>query len=375
MRVLFVSYSPVVGGAELVLLDFASGIGGEVVVANPPGPLLERAEAAGFATYPLTEHRRQLRASMRDRLLAPFRLLAHAREIRAAVRALEPDVLVGWGLRSALAGAAAAGRKRSPRFVFRHNDLLPGPAIALATRVMCRRAAAISAASETIAADLDPSGRLGDRTHVLRPGVDLEQFRPAGAPSREPRALLLGTIADWKRPDLALEIVARAAQDVPDLRLSVVGSAIDSEGEALFAQLRRRAERPDLAGRVDFYGWMDDSARALAEVTCLLHCSDSEPLGAVLMESLACGRPIVAPDSAGPRELLDDHVARLYPPGDAEAGSRALAAMVGDPALAQRLGAAGRRRAESEFDLALARKRFARLLADVALGQAGARAA
>jgi glycosyltransferase involved in cell wall biosynthesis len=362
MRVLFVSYSPVVGGAELILLDFAHGIDGEVVVANPPGPLLARAEATGLSVHPLTERRRQLRASVSDRFLAPLRLLGHAREIRSAVRAEKPDVLVGWGLRSAFAGLAATRYPRGPAFVFQHNDLLPGPAIAVLARAMSRRADAVSALSETIASDLDPRRRLGARLRVVRPGVDLGRFRPTVPPPREPRALLLGAIAAWKRPDLALEIVARAVKDLPGLRLSIVGGALDSEGAALLAQLERRAKQPDLAGRVEFHGWVDDAVRALAEATCLLHCSDREPLGVVLMEALASGRPVVAPDSGGPSEILDDEVGRLYRPGDAEAGARALVAVAQDPAVAERLGAAGRRRAESEFDSRLARERFARLL-------------
>jgi glycosyltransferase involved in cell wall biosynthesis len=365
MRVLFVSYSPVVGGAELILLDFARGVDGEVVVANPPGPLLARAEATGFSVHPLTERRRQLRASLRDRLLTPVRLLGHAREIRSAVRAEKADVLVGWGLRSAFAGMVATRYRGGPAFVFQHNDLLSGPAIAVVARAVSRRADVVSALSDTIAANLDPRGRLGARVRVVRPGVDLGHFRPTAPPPREPRALLLGAIAAWKRPDLALEIVARAAKELPGLRLSVVGGALDSEGAALLAQLERRAEQPDLAGRVEFHGWVDDAVRALGDATCLLHCSDREPLGVVLMEALACGRPVVAPDSGGPSEILDDEVARLYRPGDAEAGARALLAVTQDPAVAERMGAAGRRRAEAEFDSSSARERFARLLDDV----------
>ena len=46
----------------------------------------------------------------------------------------------------------------------------------------------------------------------------------------------------------------------------------------------------------------------------------------VLVEALAAGRPVVAPDSAGPKEIVADGAGRLYPPGDADAAVAALQA-------------------------------------------------
>src|SRR3954449_6145038 len=63
-------------------------------------------------------------------------------------------------------------------------------------------------------------------------------------------ALVLGAIVPWKRPDLALEIAALAARELPELRLRIAGEPLDAHGEALLARLRERAGRPDLAGRV-----------------------------------------------------------------------------------------------------------------------------
>lgn len=366
MRVLIVTYESVLGGAERLILDFGEGIDGEVIVACPPGPLAERAEASGFATRSLRPRARELRASLRDRVLAPMRLAGHAREIRAAVREVAPDVVIGWGTRSALAAVPAAGRPgRPPAFVFHHNDLLPGPLIGALVRGMSRRADSVIATSATIAADLDPAGRLAGRLKVVRPGVDLERFRPFDGPSKEPRALFLGAIQQWKRPDLALEIVARAARDLPGLRLSMVGAPIDRAGESLLSQLRARAKRPDLDGRVEFIGWTQDAPAVLADATCLLHCADREPLGMVVMEALACGRAVVAPASGGPQELLHDQVGRLYPPGDAKAGAEALIAVAGSPEAAARLGAAARRTAEAEFDRTAARLHFVKTLAEL----------
>jgi phosphatidylinositol alpha 1,6-mannosyltransferase len=63
----------------------------------------------------------------------------------------------------------------------------------------------------------------------------------------------------------------------------------------------------------------------------LLHCADAEPYGLALVEALAAGRPVVAPDAAGPREIVTEGAGRLYPPGDAAAAVAAIRAVLADP--------------------------------------------
>ena len=162
----------------------------------------------------------------------------------------------------------------------------------------------------------------------MHPGVDLERFRPAGGCSRRDGAvLLLGAIVGWKRPDLALEAVA----GLPEARLRVVGEPFLDAGRRLLDDLRRRAEQPDLAGRVEFAGAVDDPNAELAAASCLLHCADAEPFGRVVAEALACGLPVVAPAAGGPAELVDDSCGRLYRPGDAAGAARGAVRGPGGP--------------------------------------------
>lgn len=355
MDLLFVSYSPLLGGAERILLDTLRGAGRDAAVACPDGPLAEAARSAGLRVLPMVERSLQVRATPRDRVLAPARLAAQAVEVRRHLAAERPRAVVGWGMRSSLVAAAAlGGRRGSPAFVFQHNDVLPGPAIARGIRTAAARADRVIALSHTIAADLDPAGRLGSRLAVVHPGVDLDRFRTSPPPA-DPCALVLGAIVPWKRPELALEAAALAAQRLPDLRLTLAGAPLDAAGERLLEGLRRRAAASDLAGRVRFPGPVEDTPAALSSASCLLHCADREPLGLVVLEALACGRPVVAPGDGGPAEVLDESCGRLYPPGDPRAAADALVEAV---SAAGRLGEAAHRRAESGFALETARRRW-----------------
>jgi GT2 family glycosyltransferase/glycosyltransferase involved in cell wall biosynthesis len=332
---LFVSYSGLFGGAEQILLDVATGLEETPVIACPEGPLAEAARGAGMHVLALRERRLELRASARDRVAAPARIAALGRELRGLVRALHPDVVFAWGMRAGLA-ASSLGKER-PRLVFQHNDLLPGPAIARAVRAAAARADVTLALSECIAADLGLPG-----VRVIHPGVDLERFTPAPIPDGPREVLLLGALVDWKRPELALEAVA----STPDVRLRIAGAPIG--GEQVLETLRARAAAPDLAGRVEFAGAVDDVSAALGRASALLHCADREPFGRVLVEALACGRPVVAPAACGPLEIVDETCGRLYPAGDADAAAAALRDALDH---AEELGAAGRARAEQHFGL------------------------
>ena len=358
MLSLFVSYSGRFGGGERLLLDCAAALEGDRVLACPRGPLADSAAAAGLRVVPLREHPLELRGSPRAGAGAVLGLGSHALETRRLVRSVGPDLLLAWGMRSAIAlGAAPLGAARPARTVFQHNDLLPSPTVGRLVRAVAGRYDRVVALSGAVAHDLDPSGALGERLRVCHPGVDLERFSGLPEPQNPGQALLLGAIVDWKRPDLALEAVAIASRELPGLRLRVAGAPLAGGGEELLRGLRARSERPDLAGRVELSGPMD-AADALRDASCLFHCADSEPFGLVVLEALAAGRPVVAPASGGPAELLDDGVGRLYPPGDARAAAARLVEVLGDPALAATLGAEGRRRAQARYGLESAGARW-----------------
>ena len=356
---LFVSYSGCFGGAERVLIDCLDAVGRDRLLACPEGPLAERARAGGTRVLPLAQRPLKLRGGVTGPLLAGARLGAHARELRGLILDIEPDLTVAWGMRSAIA-CALAGRGRP--FLFSHHDFLPGRLVGGLVRAAASRAGAVIACSTAVAEDLDPRGRLGARLRIVHPGVDLEVFEPAAWPTGEPEVLVLGALADWKRPDLALEICARARATVPGLRLRLVGAPL-TRGDPVEGRLRRRAAFSDLAGAVELAGAHADPRPDLARATCLLHCASREPFGIVLVEALASGRPVLAPDGGGPREILDDSCGLLYSPADADAGAAALRALLGDPVRARAMGAAGRERARAHFDRTSTRAGFAAAVA------------
>jgi len=102
--VLLVSYSGTFGGAEMLMVDWASALEDERCIACPDGPFAAAAQAAGIRVFTIRRRSLEVRSSLRERLLAPLRLVSHRRELRGLLERLDPDILVLCGMRSAIAG-------------------------------------------------------------------------------------------------------------------------------------------------------------------------------------------------------------------------------------------------------------------------------
>jgi len=371
--VLFVSYSGVLGGAERLLVDIAGGLPQAPALACPEGPLADAARAAGLPVFALRARALELRGRPVERARAAQRLAAHTREVRRVVRALGPELVIAWGMRSAIACTFGGAPGRT--VVFHHNDLLPGRVVGALVRAAAARADLVVASSHAIARDLDPDSRLGTPVTVIHPGVDLDQFPPPGPLAEPPQVVVLGALVGWKRPDLALEAIAIARRTRPDVRLRLVGASLDgARDDRLLERLHARAIRPDLAGAVEFTGAVADPRPELARAVCLLHCAEAEPFGMAVLESLAAGRPAVVPAGAGPAEIVEPSCGLLYPPGDAAAAAAAILRVLENPERAAAMGARGRARAKASFDAGAACRRYADAVAPWEAGGAPWRA-
>ena len=190
--------------------------------------------------------------------------------------------------------------------------------------------------------------RAGHR--VIPNGVDCDQFRPdegAALAFRErhglgdrPILVAVGALEIEKRWDLLLESLALLPAPAPPLVLCGSGALEDT--------LRALARRLGLDVR--FVGQLDASqlVGAYNAATCVVHTRPDEVFALALIEALACGRPVLASEGGGTRELLGD-AGVLAPPQEPRAFARQLGELVGDPGRLATLGAAARRRAVAQF--------------------------
>jgi glycosyltransferase involved in cell wall biosynthesis len=173
--------------------------------------------------------------------------------------------------------------------------------------------------------------------------MELSPFTaPPVAPLPEaPRALFVGVLERYKAFDVLVETWRDVARRIPDTTLHVVGKGTLAPLAASLAE--------ELPGRVEWSPSLsaDEVAAALDAATVLVLPSRSEGMGRVVIEAGCRGRAVVGSRVGGiPDVVADDETGVLVPPGDADALADALARVLGDRELAERLGAEGRIRVE-----------------------------
>lgn len=254
-----------------------------------------------------------------------------------------------------------------PRRPWKAEQLGSGYAISCWVERTCyESAAAVIAVSDHMRADLldcypnvDPA-----RAHVIRNGIDTEKFSPdpatdqvaaLGVDPGRPYVLAVGRVTQQK----GFEHFIRAAMQLPhDIGVVMCASSPDTPH---VKQRTERAWEELLAQRPDAL-WISDHVAMPALRQLLTHAaafvcpSVYEPLGIVNLEAMACGTAVVASDVGGIPEVVADGTTGVlvhYDANDPEFFERELAdamtRVASDPALAARLGAAGRQRAVTEF--------------------------
>lgn len=190
---------------------------------------------------------------------------------------------------------------------------------------------------------------------VIHNGVDLAQYEVPRRPTSGPmlRAVHVARLNRIKDQPTLLHAARIVLDAVPEFRLDLVGDGERrAELEALHAEL-------GLGDRVRFLGFRDDIQRILAESDLFVLSSLSEGISITLLEAMAAGLPVVATRVGGnPEVVVDGVTGRLVPERNPEALAAAVLDLVRGPEAARRMGAAGRRRVEDEFDLRCVARRY-----------------
>jgi teichuronic acid biosynthesis glycosyltransferase TuaC len=159
-----------------------------------------------------------------------------------------------------------------------------------------------------------------DRLRVIPVGVDMEVFTPlpAGQQPESDSILYVGRIHETKGVDVLLNAMRLLVERRPTVRLSLIGGSFYPQWREQEERLKRLAEEINLIQHVRFLGVQpsDQVAEAMRRSTLLVLPSRRETLGAVLIEALACGTPVVATRCGGPEDVVTESVGRLVPKED-----------------------------------------------------------
>jgi len=332
------------------------------VILGEEGPLAARLAQAGISVEVLpiaTAARDARKDTVRLGGASPAALLgtlAYLARLTMRLRQLKPDLVHTNSLKAGVYGSLAANAAGVPVVWHLRDriaaDYLPRPAVRLVRELVGRLADGVVANSTATLNTLGTRGGLragadgaGDRGRVHR--VIPDSVEPSPYP-RAPDAAattfgIVGRIAPWKGQDLFVRAFAAAFPDAGAERAVIVGSPLFGE-QACERELRELISRLGLTERVRLRGFRENVWSELARIDVLVHASViPEPFGQVVLEGMAAGLPVIAPDEGGPAEVIaDGETGRLYAARSVEALAAAMRALGDDSHARERLGRAAR---------------------------------
>jgi glycosyltransferase involved in cell wall biosynthesis len=174
--------------------------------------------------------------------------------------------------------------------------------------------------------------------HHPPPLADRLRPRTGGGPGKH---LLCATRLERnKRPEMFIDAMAASRSGVPGV-LAGRGTMAD--------EVARRVESVGVGDRIEVAGFVEDATLVdlMADAVAVLYSPLDEDYGYVTLQAFLAGVPVItAADSGGVLEWVTDGVTGFVTDGSAEAMGAAIDALVADPDLAQRMGAAGRARVD-----------------------------
>ena len=329
------------GGAELMFLQLMQhGRDGAVkwsAIFLEDGPLRHTVEALGITTN-------LVRAG---RLRQPVRFCRTVAGIARVIKRMKLGVIVSWMPKAHLYGSLAAKLAGIPALWFQHgiaSSLLDRCATILPS-------SGVLASSQTIARAQE---RLFPHRPVrtIYPGVNLADFDRAalaakeavrirlGLPAAGPLIGMVGRLQQWKGMHVLLNALPLVLKSHPNLHCVIVGGTHDGEPDYK-AELDALALALGIERRICFAGLQQNVADWMQAMDVVVHASDREPFGIVVLEGMALGKPVIAGDSGGPTEVIQHAVNGLLSPfGNSEKLAENVLRVLDRPDFAQSLGAA-----------------------------------
>jgi glycosyltransferase involved in cell wall biosynthesis len=330
--------------------------GAEVHIACGEGEGAEDIVSLGlpFHRLPLTR-----------RPLAPVRDLRTIWALSRLYKQLRPDVVHHVTLKPVIYGSIAARIARVPAVVnafaglgytFSSSSLLGRLRQGVARRLLAsalrlpRQAVVFENNDDRLLLSEAGAVPVECATVISGVGVDTTEYRPTAEPPGPVRVVLASRMLREKGVEYFVAAARKLKASGSDARFILVGTP-DPDNPGSLSNEQLRAWHSE--GIVEWQGFRRDMPRVLQEahIVCL-PTYYREGVPRILMEGASCGRPLVATNMHGCRDIVQDEVnGLLVPPHDVVGLTKALQRLVDDPELRMRFGSASRALVERQFAL------------------------
>jgi len=191
------------------------------------------------------------------------------------------------------------------------------------------------------------------RVTLIHNGIELDKYdveMPYVADDhRRVEIGLIGRIVPQKGQESLIQAAKLVLQSNPEVHFRIYGD-MNSVSERDYKQhLHSLVNEYQLENDVEFMGYAHDVVTALRQIDISVVPSSREPFGRVVIESMACQKPVIGSNIGGIPDIITDETGILVPPNDPAALADAILFLAKKPELRASMGRAGRIRIEEFF--------------------------
>lgn len=196
----------------------------------------------------------------------------------------------------------------------------------------------------------------GIRSKIIYDGVDFGRQMIRNDNEVAPKAfytfLYLSNFMKGKGQNFAIEAFAKASDELPQWKLRFVGGDMGIAKNANFRrQLQRQAHELGISKKVEWNGFTADVEKEYMRADVVLNFSESESFSFTCLEALHLGKPVIATDSGGPGEIIENNISGIIvPTKDVDAMANAMIKLATDRQLRKSYAVNGALRARSIFN-------------------------
>jgi len=328
-----------IGGAEVMLGQFLASAkieGLDVhVIFLEGGDHFEETKNAGHSCEMIWA----------GRLRQPLQWLRATWVVKRVLKKFKPDLIIGWQSKAVPYAGFPARLAGVPFYCFHRGN--PGSSF-------IDRIGYVLPCDGYLANSSFTAGKLGAHTKrpisIIHSSVDFKRFDPLlmtesaelkarfGFDPDQPLVGIVGRLQRWKGIHIFAKAITKVRKSHPHCQSVIVGGSHGLEPDYV-EYLEKYFSSKTIAGHPRMVGTQKNVHEWMQAMDVIVHASDQEPFGIVVIEAMSLGKPVVASIPGGPAEVIEHGVnGLLVPHGDDEALAAAISRFLEDSDFAAKCG-------------------------------------
>jgi glycosyltransferase involved in cell wall biosynthesis len=246
------------------------------------------------------------------RLREPWKIVSGIFKIQRLLKEHRAELVLGWMTKAHIYGGAAAKLAKIPAIYFQMGLPDNSPIDRLSRKVPAAGALTCSNFAATL-----QQAVVRHRVIGVALAADFARFSDAAkqAPAEVRRKLglepdtrivgIVGRLQHWKGMHVYVEAMAQVFQAVPNCQGIIVGGQFKFEPE-YESWLRERIKTLGLEEKIRMVGGQRNVPEWMQAMDVVVHASKWEPFGIVVIEAMSLGKPVIATEPGGPKEIITD---------------------------------------------------------------------